>query len=179
MNPLKQYRIGFVGLGLGKHRFSFEIIPAFFESFPQPAFDKGAILLMLDLEKTNNMLALHFQFSGEVFLTCDRCMEDYPQTLGFSRDLLVKFGEEYAEISDDIVVIPSTETHFDVAQYVYEFIHLGLPVRHVHPDDASGEWGCSPEALEKLKRYLDNNRSGDDKSKTSSPFDSLQKLRFN
>jgi uncharacterized protein len=173
---LKQYRIGFVGLSTGKHKFSFEIGPDFFSSFEVAAFEQGKLFLDLELEKSNTMLAFHFRFSGEVSLECDRCLEKYRQGLVFERHLLVKFGEAYAEQSDEILIIPATESHVDVSQFVYEFIHLGLPVRHVHPDTAEGEPGCNQSVLEKLRQYQGKPHSAN--GEKDSPWDALKGMKF-
>jgi len=173
---LKQYRIGFTGLSTGTHRFSFVIGPAFFDGFQVAAFEEGSVKLELELEKTSTMLVLHFQFEGEVLLACDRCLESYSQPLAFGKRLLVKFGDAHAEQSDEIVLIPATESHVDIAQFVYEFIHLGLPLRHVHPDREDGSPGCRPEALETLRRH--QGRQDEGMAKGDSPWAGLRNLRF-
>ena len=173
---MKQYRIGFVGLSIGKHLFSFEIGPDFFSSFEVAAFEEGKLFLELELEKSNTMLAFHFRFNGEVSLECDRCLENYPQKLDFEKHLLVKFGESYVEQSDEILIIPATESHVDVSQFVYEFIHLGLPVRHVHPDNAGGDPGCKKEVLEKLSQYQGKTRPGN--GEDDSTWDALKGIKF-
>ena len=176
MNPLKQYRIGFVGLSTGKHQFSFEVGPDFFSSFDVAAFDAGKLFLELELEKSNTMLAFHFRFNGEVSLECDRCLEQFNLELSFERHLLVKFGESYVEQSDEILIIPATESHVDISQFVYEFIHLGLPVRHVHPDAPDGVPGCNREVLEKLKQY--QGKPGSGKADKDSPWEALRGMQF-
>ncbi len=174
MNPKKQFRIGFVGLPTGKHLFSFEIGPEFFSGFEAVAFEEGKLLLDLEMEKGNNMLAFHFRFNGTVILECDRCLEGYRQDLEFEKRLLVKFGESYSEQTDEIVLIPSTESHVDVSQFVYEFIHLGLPLRHVHPDTEDNEPGCNPVVLKKLREHQAKGGSGND----DSTWDALKGIKF-
>lgn len=177
MNPLQQYKIGFVGLSIGSHAFAFEIGPEFFVGFDTAAFEQGLVKLDLVLEKSNNMLTLHFTFNGQVELECDRCLENYMQAFALQRQLLIKFGEAYQEQSDEIVIIPSTESHIDIAQYVYEFLHLGLPVKRVHPDGPDGQPGCDKEAMMRLSAYMVKKQDG--KNGSDSPFDALKHLKFN
>lgn len=175
MNPLKQYRIGFVGLAEGMHRFSFDLGTDFFLQKGELAFEQGQVTLQLELEKTSNMLILAFDFQGEVHLVCDRCLEHYPYTVDLQKRILIKFGDAYAEQSDEIVVIPATESHIDISQFVYEFLHLGLPVRRVHSDLSDGSPGCNPDVIRKLNEYL-NKKSTDSEQ---SPWTVLKSLRFN
>jgi uncharacterized metal-binding protein YceD (DUF177 family) len=55
------------------------------------------------------------------------------------------------EESEDVVVIPETEYQFDLSSYIYEFIHLALPVRLLHPDDEDGNSTCDPDMLRLLE----------------------------
>ncbi len=174
MNPLKQYKIGFVGLSTGKHHFSFDIGPDFFLLLGDAAYETGRVVLELDLVKGNNMMELCFHFSGEVQLQCDRCLETYDHSVDLQRQLLVKFGEQYSEQSDEIIIIPQTESHLDISQFVYEFIHLGMPVKKVHQGEDLMA-GCDPEVVKKLEQYLQKQQeTGDD-----SPWNVLKALKFN
>jgi len=154
LNPLKQFNIGFVGLSLGKHNFSFEIDEAFFSCFDNSEVTKGNLQLELLLEKQSSMLVLDFAIKGYVELVCDHCLETYHQSLELQRRLYVKFGDTYSEQTDEIIVIPAGESHLDVSQYVYEYIHLGLPMQHIHMDDEVPGKGCDPALVEKLNQYL-------------------------
>jgi uncharacterized metal-binding protein YceD (DUF177 family) len=51
------------------------------------------------------------------------------------------------EESEDVIVIPETEYQFNLAPYIYEFIHLALPAQIIHPDDEYGDSTCDPEML--------------------------------
>ncbi len=179
MKVLKQYNIGFVGLAIGSHRFTFDIDPDFFLHFEEAAFEKGRVVLDLDLEKSNNMLALHFQFKGEVFLACDRCLEMYQQSFELQKQLLVKFGSGFLEQSDEIIIIPATESHIDISQYVYEFLHLGLPLRRVHQDTADDNPGCDPIVMERLNAFLVKNHRESGNRADDSPWATLKTLKFN
>lgn len=178
LNPLKQFNIGFVGLSLGKHSFSFGIDGTFFSCFEFSEVSKGELQVELLLEKQSSMLVLDFSIKGFVELECDRCLEIYKQPLEVERRLYVKFGDTFSEQTDEIIVIPSGESHFDVSQYVYEYIHLGLPMQHIHMDDQTPGKGCDPVVLEKVNQYLEKNKhpeAGTD----DSPWQALKGLKFN
>lgn len=176
MEALKPYRIGFSGLSNGNHKFSFGIGPSFFDCFEHSEISQGDINLNLELLKEDNMLVFDFWFSGWIELFCDRCLEAYHDRFNYREKLFVKFGESYYEQSEDVVVIPSTDSHFDIAQYVYEYIHLGLPLKKVHPDDAHGNSGCDRDMLERVRRL---SPGSDAEPLEGSPFDVLKNLDFN
>jgi len=178
LNPLKQFNIGFVGLSFGKHTFSFGIDEAFFSCFEFSEVRKGDLQVELLLDKQNSMLVLDFSIKGFVELECDRCLETYQQVLEVERRLYVKFGDSFSEQTDEIIVIPAGESHFDVSQYVYEYIHLGLPMQHIHMKDNTPGKGCDPVVLEKVNQYLEKNNpteAGTD----NSLWQALKGLKFN
>jgi uncharacterized protein len=178
LNPLKQYNIGFVGLPNGKHTYSFELADEFFACFEGSEIVHGQVQVEMSLEKGNSMLVFDFSFNGSVQVSCDRCLENYLQPLQGSRRLYVKFGEAYSEQTDEITIIPATESHFDVSQYLYEYLHLLLPVRKVHADSPAGTQGCDPVQVQKLEEYLlknKKNKAGDD---DQGPWSVLKSLKF-
>lgn len=175
MNPLKEYNIGFVGLSVGRHEFSLSIGDEFFACFEHSEVERGQLELNLILEKQNNMMVFDFFITGFVELTCDRCVEPYNQKMEVERILYVKFGDDYIEQTDEIVIIPTGSSHFDVSQYVYEYIHLGLPMQHLHDNSGLKGEGCNPEALKYIEMYR-RKESGD--SATDSPWKALEGLKF-
>jgi uncharacterized protein len=175
LNALKEYNIGFVGLSLGNHQFNFSVGEEFFACFETSEVEKGQLSLILSMEKQNNMMVFEFNFDGFVELTCDRCVEPYNQNLEFENTLFVKFGEEYAEQTDEIVIIPSGSSHFDISQYVYEYIHLALPMQHLHGNSPKEEVGCNPQALEYIEKYK---RKEGGSSEIDSPWKALEGLKF-
>jgi uncharacterized metal-binding protein YceD (DUF177 family) len=68
--------------------------------------------------------------------------------------LIIKFGQEAEELSDEIVVIEAEDYQINVAHYLYELVILGLPIKHVHPTDENGNSDCDPEMVDKLEEYL-------------------------
>jgi uncharacterized protein len=176
LNPLKQFNIGFVGLSEGKHHFLFEIGNEFLACFQESEIEHGKVNLELTLEKSSTMLVLDFNFKGEVEALCDRCMESFLLPIESDKRLYVKFGEAFSEQTDEIIVISSVESHFDISQYIYEYLHLALPVRRVHADDAAPGQGCDPQQIEKLSKYLRDKTKGSDSGQT--PWDVLKSLKF-
>ncbi len=60
----------------------------------------------------------------------------------------MKFGSEYSEESDEIVIIPEVEGEINIAWFLYEFIALTIPIKHVHP---KGE--CNRTVSSKFKKH--------------------------
>jgi len=86
-----------------------------------------------------------------VKVACDRCNELMDVGVSGNERLIVKLGDHYYEESEDVQVIPDTAHQFDLGPFIYEYIHLLLPIRRVHPEDEAGNSRCDPEILKKLK----------------------------
>lgn len=149
MELRKEFIIQFSGLSLGKHDFDFEINDAFFKEFEYSEIEKGDIRLEMTMDKSERMLILDFNFVGKVTVTCDRCGEDFEMPINGEQKTVIKFGESYEEIADDILVIPESEHEVDIWQMAFEMICLAIPIRKVHPDDENGST-CDKEALRRI-----------------------------
>ncbi len=162
MNYFSQYTIPFSGLKEGKHLFEFTADDRFFTGFEQSDIERGEVTIQVELEKRSTYMALIFTVKGEVELTCDRCLEKYMQPIKSKNRLMVKFSEEKVEDDVEIIYIHPTEYQLEVAQLIYEFIVLSLPIRHVHPDDKDGKSLCDPAMLQKLDEYKTSDHSNNE-----------------
>jgi uncharacterized protein len=154
MDFLSRYEIPFKGLKEGGHQFDYEIDDMFFEAFDSTLVNKGQIKAKVTLTKQSTLLILDMAIKGSVELMCDRCLDFYDQKVKNKTRLVVKFGSENDELSDELIVIPFEDHMINVAQYLFEQIALSLPIKHVHPDISKGTSGCDPEMLKKLKEYI-------------------------
>jgi uncharacterized metal-binding protein YceD (DUF177 family) len=148
---LKQFIIPYSGLALGNHQYEFTIGDAFFESIDYSEIQHGQLQVIINLEKQERMLVFDFEIDGIVNVECDRCLDDLEIEVQDNEKLIVKFGEDYSEESEDVITVPHNEHQFDVSHYIYEYISLSLPYQRIHPDDEDGNSTCDPDILERLK----------------------------
>ncbi|MEI6764317.1 MAG: DUF177 domain-containing protein [Bacteroidota bacterium] len=165
----KQFIINFNGLAAGKHQFVFNIDDTFFEHFEYSEIHKGQIKVELELTKELDSLILDFSIDGITEVSCDRCLEPLEFPLHGNNRLYVKFSDNNEEETDEVVILPPSSYQLDVSQYIYEFTHLMLPIRRVHPEDEHGKSSCNEEVIRKLEQYLK-------KEESDSRWDDLQKL---
>lgn len=175
MKELKAYTIPFVGLKLGAHQFDYQIDNAFFEHFEYDEFHQADVKVDLELEKKSTLLDLHFQFEGTVNINCDLTNEPYDQPISGNFDLVVKFGQEYNDEEEDLLILPHGSYEVEIAQYIYESLVLAVPAKRVHPGVADGT--LKSEALEKLEELsLNSQAEQTDEDQTDPRWDDLKKL---
>lgn len=169
----KEFNIPFSGLKQGKHHFNYQIDNTFFDSFGYDEFNDDNIALEVVLHKTSTMLELDFEATGTVNVDCDITNEPYDQPIAAVLHLVVKFGEEYNDEDDDILILPHGEHQLNVAQYIYEMVVLAVPQKRVHPGIEDGT--LKSEALEKLQE-LQPKEKRSDKEESDPRWDELKKL---
>lgn len=153
MKALKEYVIPFVGLKEGIHDYAFDIDAKFFESFENSEIIRADVHVDMSLERQERMLIFNFATRGMLVLPCDRCLGEMELPVEGNDRLIVKFGHEWEEESDEIIVIPETESHIDISTYIFEYIMLKIPIQRVHPE---GEGLCDPEVISKLNEYKES-----------------------
>lgn len=161
MNTLSFYTIAFKGLSQGKHEFDYEIDDRFFAEFEGSLVDDGKVNVHLTLEKQSALLVLWFDIKGTVQVQCDRCLELYDQPIKSKERIFVKFGEKEFTEGDDVIWVDTNDYQINVAQLIYEFIGLAIPIKKVHPKDENGNSTCNPAMIEKLSKYVIKEDKGD------------------
>lgn len=152
MNYLKDFIIPFRGLKIDIHHFDFVIGKKFFEAIEYAELKNGNVNVAVDMNRQERMLIFDFYIEGTVEVSCDRCLELYDQPIKSHERLFVKFGEDFEEQSDDVVVISENKYEFDISTYLYEYIKLIVPMQCIHPEDENGNSACNKEMLELLSK---------------------------
>ena len=148
MKDLKEFNIPFVGLKEGKHLFQYKIDNTFFELYNYNEFEKSLINVALEFVKKSTLFELNFTASGTVNVPCDVTNEYFDLEITATLPLVVKFGQEYNDENEEILILPHEVYQFSVAQFIYEMIVLGIPNKRVHPKVLDGT--METEALEQL-----------------------------
>lgn len=156
MGKFDIYKVDLKNLSPGVHEFEYILENKFFVDIDGDEVQKGKVKVNLTVKRTSMVFDMNFQLEGVVYVPCDRCLDDMDLPISAKNKLIVKFGKEYAEESDEIVIIPEAEGEINLAWFIYEFIALTIPMKHVH---APGK--CNKAMSSKLKKHT-TRRSDDD-----------------
>jgi len=167
---LRQFVIPFRGLKPGEHPYDFEIDDLFFASFEYSELKKGQIHVHLNVIKEETMLIFQFTINGKITVPCDRCFEPVEIPVEGDEELIIKFGVDFHEESESIQVIPEGETQIDVSSFIYEYIHLLVPARKIHPEDNEGNSSCDPDIIKRIDTWVQP-------SEPDPRWDALKKLK--
>ena len=165
------YTIPLSGLKEGHHTIDFEIGNKFFDSFEESEVKEGSLIANIELDKRSTHTDLLIRISGSVSVCCDRCLEMFFQPVDCENRLLVKFGKSIEDSDPDIISVPADKHELDLQHHLYEYIHLALPIKRVHPVDKSGNSTCDPVMLKKLEELIVEEENENDPR-----WDELKKL---
>lgn len=174
-NRMKDFEIPFVGLKLGEHQFDFEIDAAFFEAFDYPDFEQAELKAQMRMLKRETQMALELELSGRVWVPCDLSNEMFWLPLSTEAELMVKFGDNFDDSEEDLLILPHGAHRFNIAQFLYELAVLAKPLKVIHPDVESGEMG--KEILQKLEELSpEEPQVKEDQEDTDPRWDKLKDL---
>ena len=148
MGKFDIYKVDLKNLSPGVHEFEYILENKFFVDIDGDEVQKGKVKVNLTVKRTSMVFDMNFQLEGIVYVPCDRCLDDMELPVSTQNKLVVKFGKEYAEESEEIVIIPEEEGEINLAWFIYEFIALAIPMKHIH---APGK--CNKAMSSKLKKH--------------------------
>lgn len=172
---LKDFDIVFSGLKLGEHQFDFQIDAGFFEAFDYPDFEEAEITATVQFLKRETQLRLDLHLEGRVWVPCDITNDMFWLPLSADARVMVKFGDEFDDSDEELLILPHGEHRLNVAQYLYEMAVLAKPLKVVHPDVEAGTKG--QEILDKLEALApEEPEEKDDDEETDPRWDKLKDL---
>ena len=166
--------IPLAGLKEARYTYEFKIGDDFFKAFEGSEIKRGEFSAVVLLQKCSTHIELDIVINGLAEVVCDRCLETFDMPVTAANRLFVKQGREWDEADPDMLTMPLDEHEIDLSQFFYEYIHLALPLKRIHPDDSDGHTMCNPEMVRKLNDLMQ------DSGEESDPrWDGLKKLKTN
>ena len=181
MEALHAYKLRFSSLNLGFHTFEYDVDASFFSHFPGSLITVGDLKVTVEVEKKTSALHLQFGIKGQIELPCDRCLSPVMVTVASTAKLVIRLSGQPGEDDDDLIWLPLTAYEYNLAPYIYENIHLNIPLR------VSCEMGpnksCRADVEALLSKY--NGEAAEEaaeEEKTDGPIDprweKLKNLKF-
>ena len=162
MAKFSQYKIDLKSLSDKLTDYSYELDRKFFDAIDHEDVRKGDVKAELTVRKTVDAYEMKFHLYGTIQIACDRCLDEMNQEIDTKDRLIVKFGEEYSEESDELVIIPEDEGAINIAWYLYEFIVLNIPMKHVHEQGKCNKVMTSKYRKHQAVQVADDDDDSDD-----------------
>lgn len=158
MNANIDTTIQFSGLKSGKYEYNYALDSSFFLQFENEELRDGNVDFAVNLERNERLLLINFTFHGIVKSTCDRCLGEIEIPVEGEQTLYVKFSDTETTEDENVVFLPEDAYQIDLAQWMYEYVAVSLPMQKIHPEGM-----CDPEML----KYI-TGESGDEAAEDDS-----------
>lgn len=156
MSKFGQYNIVLKNLNEGSKTVEYNLDDEYFKKIDSPEIQHGNVHAIVQVHPKQGLYELNFNLEGSVIVPCDRCLDDMSQPIQYKEKLKVKLGDQFSE-EDEIVIVPEAEGSINIAWFLYEFILLNVPIKHVH---APGE--CNKTMVTKLRKHITRQKDDDE-----------------
>lgn len=130
---LSKYDILIHGLEDKNHEYEFEGADAFFKEFEQDIVEGGRFKVKVLLEKNATFIRLNLDITSQLRLQCDRSLDIFEEEFNSREMHIFKFGSAAAEMSEDLEVIPFGAHKINIANLLFDYILLQVPMKKLHP----------------------------------------------
>jgi uncharacterized metal-binding protein YceD (DUF177 family) len=164
------YSIPLNGLKDGGYSYDFEVSSDFFDRFDSSEIGECRINMVVELKKVASHFNVMIRMKGEVLVTCDRCLVEFYHPVDSENQVVVKIGQEFDDSDPELLIIPAGQHEIDLSQMIYDFAHLSLPLKRVHPTGRNGKSECDPQMIAMI------GQSDDEEQQTNPEWDKLKGL---
>jgi uncharacterized protein len=117
----------------GTNELSYQLGKGFFQLFESSLVENGQLVVNVKLDKSSRHIQLLFEIEGELELICDRSLEQFSYPILIERTVYFKLGHESKELDLDLYMIEETSSTINLAQHIYDFVTLAVPMKKLHP----------------------------------------------
>ncbi len=152
MKALKQYEIPVSGLKIGVHEMSYIVDWRFFEDFEESLVKQGHFEVQVLLDKQHDHWMVTFDIEGHVDTECDRCLAPISLPVGCVNTIIIKYDEDGNTIleNEDILYVSRGIQTWNIAELIYEFILLCVPIKRVYDCENEQVRPCDMQMLKRL-----------------------------
>lgn len=133
MGKFTAYKLPLKSLAKGSHEFDYVLGKQFFADMESADIRDADVNVRLTVTYNGDIYDLNFVFSGEVTVLCDRCLDDLHLPIDTTYHIVVRYGDDFNDDSDDLLEIPESDNYLNVAYMMYDTVALAIPIKHVHP----------------------------------------------
>jgi len=146
MEKMDIYKVDLLGSAFKDGQMQFDLDDDFFAAI-DGLIDRGQIKTTVDCKCTGSMYKFQIHSTGTIVVPCDRCLADLELRIDTTDELVAKIGEEYSD-DGECVIVPETEGYLNLAQFIYEFIALSMPITCCHEPGK-----CDDSMMQELSKH--------------------------
>lgn len=174
MGKFTEYKLPLKSMPAGTHQFEYRLDKRFFENMESADIHDADLTVHLTVTYKADIYSLDFAIQGTITLICDRCLDDLIFPVDTTYHIAVKYGEDYSDDSDELLVIPESDNYLNVAYMIYDTVALTIPIKHVHP---MGK--CNRQMSAMLKKHRAHQPGDEDAELEDTLIDEMETMDSN
>ncbi len=163
----KKYDVPIQSLHIGEYTFKYLLNKDFFINYDCADLQSSEIEAEVKIAKKNNFLQLSIYLYGYVFLVCDRCANVFKNNIWDEFSMMVKMVDNpqkynQEEQDPDVYYIGKNDNHINLANWLYEFAYLSIPLHKICKSIGGEEVNCNAKVLKYLEEMKRRATEGTD-----------------
>ncbi len=171
LGKFTEYKLPLKSIAPGTHEFEYHLGKVFFENMESADIHDADLTVKLSVTYKSDIYTLAFHITGTITLICDRCLDDLIQEIDTTYNLTVRYGDDYNDDSDELLIIPASDNYLNVAYMIYDTVALTVPIKHVHP---MGK--CNRQMSAMLKKHRAHRPDDEDAELEDSLIDEMDSM---
>jgi uncharacterized protein len=143
---LLDFQLKILTLKPGRYTYTLPVNDAFFASFEHSIVQKGNLQATVTLDKSETLIRAAIAIDGTIELESDRSLELFDHPLSLQHELLYRYGDESKEITEELYQLAWESPTLDLAQPIFEYITLAVPMRKLKPTEEPEPKGTLSDA---------------------------------
>lgn len=157
MGKFTEFKLQLKSMPEGRHEYAYHLGKDFFVNMENEEIRDADVSVKLTATRRGDSYTLDFTFTGTLTLICTRCLDDLVFPVDTTYHVNVEYGDSYRDESDDLLIIPDSDTTLNVAFMIYDTVVLSIPIKHVHP---MGK--CNRQMSALLRKHRSRRPDGED-----------------
>ncbi|MEM7101677.1 MAG: DUF177 domain-containing protein [Bacteroidota bacterium] len=167
------YSINLKALKEGLSNREYTIDTNFFSRFDGSSIKDGQFGVKLEIDKKPKVINLDFSFSGTFKTECDRCLQEIDLPMEGEAKFLLKYSSKNGE-DDNVIFITRDQQELDLSKFLFEMIHLVIPMRKVKAECDEEPTACDNSILD----YISDEEQGtEEEEQKGTLWEQMQKLK--
>ncbi|MHA7877574.1 MAG: YceD family protein [Bacteroidota bacterium] len=130
MMSLKEFEVDIVQ---PPDKITYELGADFFALFEHSLLEKGRVTATISISSQRSELRFLFSITGTIELLCDRSLEQFAYPVAIEEEVIFIYGHEDKALSAALYMLKPKTTMINIAQHIYDFVSLAIPMKKLHP----------------------------------------------
>jgi uncharacterized metal-binding protein YceD (DUF177 family) len=150
MDSFREFSVPLRSLYDGFHSFNWHLDESFFKNFETSLLDNGNFKVEARIDKQDDLSTVNLVINGSYRSNCDRCLAEIDIPIEKEYLFYIKTGDGVSDDADLVMLSPEA-TELKMADIIYDYVCLSLPLSQVMDCEKMPVRPCNMEVLDRIQ----------------------------